>query len=412
MEIIVDADGFFWPSNIEAEYMSAQRELISFDNDQQSFDTLFEQYYLGFRSAMFICEDTIENESKAIKALQEYREGCLYSAMSYMKNHMELNPSLPVDFMWIVREAIVDELKREFPAVNNIKLQLSMKPRLSARTVDKETIVFPALARTVINHCNLVIINSVFQAINDDGQLVGDIDRRQIARFIFPYLLFCHDDFSVQNLPIIGAHSQSAIKTAFNFTNLQLVFIFAHEYAHILLQHFDAIETNLNRKENMENEADSLALKIVLAFVEKSNGVYSKLDVLTAIRWLFKYQLIDDSISTIIQGKSLEFSDSKTEDRRGNFQLELMKNHGLRGSTLLDALGFGMIVELQGILYEFGSDLISNMIDIFHKSKKTGKIEPWWEQINGKEYAPGQFSNLVDLFNKSRTQEESNHDRK
>ena len=406
MEILLDIDGFFGPDNIEKEYMQVQRELISFVDEKQPFGTLFEQYYLGFRSAMFICEETIENESEAKEVLQTYREACLHSAMGYMKNHVESKPPLPVDFMWIVREAIISELKEEFPEVSNIKLQLSMKPKLSARTIDNNTIVFPALARTIAAHCNLEIINSVFRAIDDGGQLVGDVDRRQVARFIFPYLLFCHDDFSVRNLPIIGAHSQDALSIAMQFTNLQMVFIFAHEYAHILLQHFDEIRTNLNRKENMENEADALALKVVLAYVKKSNGVYSKFDVFTAIRWLFKYQLIDSSISTLIQRKSLEFSDSKTEERRGIFQLELMKNHGLKGSTLLDAVGFSMIVELQGILYESGSDLIGNMIDTFHKSSQTGKIEPWWEQINGKEYSPGQLSNLVELFNKSRIQEE------
>lgn len=405
MKILIDLDGFFWPSSIGTEYMRKQRKLISFDNEPQPLDNLFEQYYLGFRSAMYICEDTIENESEAMEALQDYRDACIDSAMKYMQNHLESKPSLPVDFMWIARELIVGELKEEFPEARNIELRLSMKPRLSARAINKGTIVFPALARTVVSHCNLVIINSFFRAIDDKGQLVSDIDRKQIARFMFPYLLFCHDDLSVGNLPIIGAHSQDALSIVLQYTNLQMMFIFAHEYAHIVLHHFDEIETSLNRKVDMENEADALALKIIIAYVEKSNGAYSKFDVLTAIRWLFKYQLLDASISTLVQGKSLEFSDSKTEDRRGKFQLELMEHYGLRGSTLLDAVGFCMIVELQSILYESGLALISNMMDIFQKSKKTGKVEPWWEQINGKEYSQGQISSIVDLFSESRTQE-------
>jgi hypothetical protein len=379
MKIIIDSDGFFWPDNIESEYMRVQRELISFVNEQHSLDNLFEQYYLGFRSAMFICEDTVENESEAREALQKYCEGCIQSAMRYMKNHIELKPPLPVDFMWIVREAIADELKEEFPEVGNIKLRLSMKPRLSARTADKNTIIFPALTRSVLIHCNLVIINSVFRTINEDGQLVGDIDRKQIARFIFPYLLYCHDDFSVRNLPIIGAHSQDAIQTAFQFTNLQLIFIFAHEYAHILLQHFDDNKV-IFTKENIEDEADAFALKVVLAYGEKS-GSYSKLDILAAIRWLFKYQLIEESIGALIREKPIEFSASNFEERRGKFQSELLENHGLNGSSLFESIGFCMIVELQDVLYEFGSKLVNNIIDIFHESKKTGGIEPWWEKI-------------------------------
>lgn len=402
MKILVDIDGFFWPDSIDDEYMQEQRKYISIEREPQPVSSLLEQYYLGFRSSLFICEDSIENESEATEALRTFCEACLQSAWSYVQKHITSEQNLPVDFLWIARSAIIDELKKEYPEVDNIKLRLSMKPRLSARAFDEETVIFPTLARSVFNHCNLVIINSFFRAIDDNGQLVGNIERGQIARFIFPYLLFCHDDFSVQNLPIIGAHSQDAFSIAARFTNLQMIFVFAHEYAHILLKHFDKIENSSSYKEDMENDADSLALKIVSAYAEKSGGVYSENDVFTAIRWLFKYQLMDDSISTLIQGKALEFSDSKTENRRVNFQLELIENHGLTGSTLLDAVGFCMIVELQGILHEFGSDLINNIIDIFHESSKTGKVEPWWEQIKGNEYA---ISDIIDLFNKPRREE-------
>lgn len=382
MNIVVDSDGFFWPPDIESTYMRKQRKLISFENEEENLNDLFEQYYLGFRSAMFICEDTIKNESEAQKALLEYREACIHSAMFYMKNHIESKPPLPVDFMWIVREAIVNELKKEFPNAKKIKLRLSMKPRLSARTIGQNTIIFPALTRSILIHCNLVIINSIYDVTNEDGQLVGDIDFKhntqnaQNARFIFPYLLYCHDEFSVRNLPIIGARSQSAIQTALQFTNLQLIFIFAHEYAHILLKHFD------DRKENFvkENEADSFALKVVLAYVEKDNS-YSKHDVLTSIRWLFKYQLIEERIGELAQGKAVKDFESNFEDRRGNFQSELFSNSGLNGSTLFESIGFCMIVELQSILYEIGLDLINDIIEIFHKSEKTGGIEPWWEKI-------------------------------
>lgn len=379
MNIVVDSDGFFWPPDIESTYMRKQRKLISFENEEENLNDLFEQYYLGFRSAMFICEDTIKNESEAEKALLEYREACIHSAMSYMKNHIESKPPLPVDFMWIVREAIVNELKKEFPNAKKIKLRLSMKPRLSARTIGQNIIIFPALTRSILIHCNLVIINSIYDVTNEDGQLVGDIDFKQNtqnARFIFPYLLYCHDEFSVRNLPIIGARSQSAIQTALQFTNLQLIFIFAHEYAHILLKHFD------DRKENFvkENEADSFALKVVLAYVEKDNS-YSKHDVLTSIRWLFKYQLIEERIGELAQGKAVKDFESNFEDRRGNFQSELFSNSGLNGSTLFESIGFCMIVELQSILYEIGLDLINDIIEIFHKSEITGGIEPWWEKI-------------------------------
>lgn len=379
MNFILDSDGFFWPHDIDSKYMKKQRKLISFENDEKQLLNVFEQYYLGFRSAMFVCEDTITDKDEVDKALLKYREGCIHSALAYMKNQIDSKPSLPVDFMWIAREAIVHTLKKKFPKVETIKLQLSMKPRLSARTVERNVIVFPALTRAVLIHCNLIIINSTSDVLSEDGQFLEEIDRRQIARFIFPYLLYCHDEFSVRNLPIIGGRSQNAIQTAFLFTNLQLIFIFAHEYAHILLNHFSDSRDNFLK----ENEADSFALSVVLDYVEKDNS-YSLQDVLAAIRWLFKFQLLEESMGTLSQGKTIEYFESNFEKRRGQFQAELFDHTELKGSTLFESAGFCAIVELQDILYESGLELVNSMIEIFHKSEKTGGIEPWWKKITQK----------------------------
>lgn len=359
--------------------MKKQRKLISFEDDEKQLYNAFEQYYLGFRSSMFVCEDTITNEKEAYEALLEYRKACVHSAMAYMKNQIDLKPSLPVDFMWIAREAIVNTLKKKFPKVETIKLQLSMKPRLSARTVDGNVIVFPALTRAVLLHCNLTIINSTSDVLGEDGQFLEEIDRKQIARFIFPYLLYCHDEFSVRNLPIIGGRSQNDIQTAFHFTNLQLIFIFAHEYAHILLNHFNDSRDNLLK----ENEADSFALAVILDYIKKDNS-YSLHDVLAAIRWLFKFQLLEESIGTLSQGKTIDYFASNFEKRRSQFQTELFDNTELIGSTLFESAGFCAIVELQDILYESGLELVNNMIEIFHKSEETGGVEPWWEKITQK----------------------------
>lgn len=382
-KIYIDSDGFFWPDSISDDYMREERRCISFDNEPQSIRDLFEQYYLGFRSSIFICENTFENVDEAREIMRIYREGCIGSAWGYVKNHIESKANLPVDFMWNTRLCIIEELKNDYPEVENIQLRLSMRPRISARTVDKNTIVFPALARAVFNHCNLVIINSAFKTFDEDDSTAKEIDRREISRFILPYLLFCHDDFSVQNLPIIGGYSEEAIQTVFQFTNLQIMFIFAHEYAHILLKHYESNARNYRLNEEVENEADSLALKVILGYIKKNNN-YSEQDVFTAIRWLFKYQLIEESIGVLIQGNDLDYFKSIYEERRSKFQAELINNYNLKGSTMLDIVGFIAIVELQSVLYEFGSDLINDIIEAFKKSEKTGGIDSWWEKITKK----------------------------
>lgn len=378
MKIIYDIDGFFSPAN-----MSTDHKLISVDLDQQPFDSLFEQYYLGLRSAMFICEDTIKEENKALEVMRTWRETSVKSAMNYVYRHTKSGQVLSPDFIWIIQTATIDELKNKYPEVVNIQLRVSMKPRLSARVVSKNIVTFPALARTVLNHYNIVLINSIFRDISEDEQISVEPDRRNIARFMFPYLLFCHGDFSVQNLPMICAYSADALNIAMQLTNLQMLFIFAHEYAHILLQHFENTDINSSTKMRIENEADLFALKVVLGHVEKNNS-YSKLAAFTAIRWLFKYQLLEESVGILIRGGKLDFSESKFEERRGEFQAELFKNHGLSGSSLLETRGFYILVELQSILYNYGPEFINHIIDKVNESKKTGVIEPWWKEITNK----------------------------
>lgn len=376
MEICIDSDGFFWPSDIDPKYMSKQRRHIFIEREDFSPFELFEQYYLGFRSSMYICEDGLEHEDEAKKVLLEWRHGCISSAMNYMKSHISSKASLPVDYIWIVKEMIVQELKRDYPEIDKIKLKLSMKPKFSPKS-DRNSITIPALLRTILLHCNLVILNSAFKGLERNEEWDQKVELRQVARFVLPYLLFCHDNISVGNLPMIGAHSKEAINTALQFTNIQMVYIFSHEYAHILLQHFEDSRPSIDK----ENEADSFALDVTLAYADKDE-TYSKRDVLAAIRWLYKYQLIEESIGTIVRGRDLDYFQSDFENRRSAFQSKIFTESNIEGSTVLESMGFLMIVELQSILYEIGPMLIDEMIDAFNKSKKTGGVEPWWEKIN------------------------------
>lgn len=375
--IFIDSDSFFWPSDISDEYMRDQRKGISFEKSEQHPSELFEQYYLGFRSSLFICENEAEIEN-CHKILEDWRKVCILMARDYTVKHMDTGVSLPVDFMWITKMAIINTIKDEYPDAENIPLKLTMKPMITARVKDKNTIIFPALIRTVLNQCNLVLINHALEIIDKKSEI---IDRRYLSRFVLPYLLFCHDDFSVRNLPIIGGYSEEAITITLSYTNLQVMYIFAHEYAHILLKHFDD-EFLLSSKshETKENEADAFALNIVLKYID-SHSIYTKNDVFTAIRWLFKYQLLEETVGVLTRRDNLNDFHSGYEKRRSLFQAELIKKCNITGTSFLDMVGFASIVELQNVLYEYGTNLIDTMIQAFYNSKYKGEIEPWWEMI-------------------------------
>lgn len=395
MKVLFDIDGFFRPadsSRADAEYGQI---LISFENGRNNYHDIFEQYYLGFRSTLFISEDTIMNKKeikRARKLLRDYNKECAENALSCMKNHFDSGPPLSVDFLWIIRDLIVNNLKDQYPDVKKIELRLSMQPMFSARTVNQNTIIIPALTRSILLQCNMAIINSIYDFTDgfDSAKMSNFSEQAKLnakfifdysfsqtvqnARHIFSYLLYCHDNLSVMHLPITGARSQSVVEYVIDFTNIQLSFIMAHEYAHILLNHFN----DSRDKHIKENEADSFAINVLLSYVEKN---YSKEILLAAIRWLFKYQLIEDKIGELVQKKKITDFGSSYEERRGKCQYELLTKFEKDGCSMFETIGFCMLVDLQKVLYDTGLELVEDILAAFEKSKNTGKVESWWKKI-------------------------------
>lgn len=201
-----------------------------------------------------------------------------------------------------------------------------------------------------------------------------------MARFCLPYFLFCHDNLSVRNLPIIGAATSDAFAAAHRLTNLQLIFIIAHEYAHLLLHHNrkKIVDSKINK--NIEKEADDFALEILLSYLKTSQGDTAA-DVFTALRLLFKYQLLEYETGCLVRGENLDACDAEFEHRRSNVQHKVIENENLKQFYVYDAFCFAEAVMLQNILQEYGVPLIDDIIDAFYESENTGEIRPWWETI-------------------------------
>jgi len=399
MKIFIDIDGFCSLANLSKESKSIaegksiiEDKLIEVAFEPQDIDCLVEQYYLGLRSAMFICEDTIKEESEAKEALNIWREASLKEAWAYVYSHITLGKVLSPDFMWDTKSVIIEELKDKYPEVVDIQLRFSMRPKLSAKVTGNNTIIFPALSRAILNHYNLLILNTISDITDEAGEVKNIEDeylidsdhvKRNNLRFMLPYLLFCHDNFTVGNLPIIGAYSEDIIIQVTRLTKLQLIFIFAHEYAHILLNHFENNELDLINKINIECDADNLALKVLFGFIEKDKS-YSKSDVFIAIRWLFKYHLLEESVGILVKGEKIKFDESIFEERRSRLQLAIHNNYKSSCLSMLETMGFYMLVNIQNILYNLEPEYVNYIIYELKEAKKTGVVESWWENISMK----------------------------
>lgn len=169
VSILIDIDGFFQPSDDGNEYFSDKTSGIALDYDFETPEGLCQQYYLGYRSSMYVCEDSIDDkkEAEVYKTIKEYNQKCMEMAMGATLAHLSGKSHVPVDFLWIVKHFIIEQIQEQYQDANKIEIRLSMKPSISAHTKNDNIIIFPALARSVLLHCNLLFLNDFFRK-NDD----------------------------------------------------------------------------------------------------------------------------------------------------------------------------------------------------------------------------------------------------
>ncbi|MDR0918772.1 MAG: hypothetical protein LBM93_05915 [Oscillospiraceae bacterium] len=387
MKIIVDIDGFFSQDDISKYYNEDNRRVLGFDYEEQDDNSLLEQFYLGLRSSSIFIADKNDNLNEVKDKIRKFCTLYLREAHNYVARHKSKG-NLPADFMWIIREVIKSTLNSEQSNIENVNFRLSMKPRLSARVFDSNTIVIPALSRTILLQCNLALTNSAYNAIEESGELNGKVNIFEIenylnvsrlARNLLPCLIFCHDDIPVNNLPLFSGYTEDSVKTALAFTNLQMMFITAHEYAHIVLKHFINDDPK-NPGFDKEYEADDFALNTLLNYINKTE-LFSADDVFTSIRWLFKFMLLEEMIGILIQGNSIKNYESLIEKRCARLQSRIINEHYVKTNTLLDIYGIFEIVAIENELKGQGVSITKELLECIEKSKITKEMEPWWEKI-------------------------------
>lgn len=392
--LYLDADGFFILNggNKTNNYWKVGYDYLLIDDEGQSREDLFEQFYFGFKSSINVVNGTEKCFDK--DRLEDLLQLCSFAASDCLQKYDNGTLAFPIGYLWGIQRHIVQKYKARFPEIEEIRIRLTMKPRLTSRVSIDRTIFVPALARGVLNHFNLVLLNNAYAAI-DNGlktQKINSLrmlsalpaeveDKQLLARLTLPYLAFCHDNISVANLPFLTVYSAACYEHTSFYTNLQMLFICAHEYAHIILHHFDGSGDKSNIE--IECEADKMAIEMVVGYIRK-DSVFTARDVFTAIRWLFKFQMLEESCGELLQNKTPCFRNSIFEHRRRRFQEEMQSTYKVHDVMAFDQIGFLQIIQLQNILDEYGCPLLNSMLRAFENSKNKKEIEPWWEIVKNK----------------------------
>lgn len=122
--------------------------------------------------------------------------------------------------------------------------------------------------------------------------------------FLFS-LYFTNVNYS--SLPILRAPDQETFMRAKLNALIQVQFLLAHEYAHLILHEGKASSSELER------EADVFSYELLLSADELWRGDTGRF--FTAYRWLFLYLALDRIIGAVLSGYEIDWVDIPIRDR-------------------------------------------------------------------------------------------------
>ncbi|WP_426509106.1 ImmA/IrrE family metallo-endopeptidase [Dactylosporangium sp. McL0621] len=191
-----------------------------------------------------------------------------------------------------LKQAIGDE----YAVARDVKVFANLEARLYARSYPgKREIHVSVLTREYLIKFNVLIWRYVWAVLEDrDNQALPEL-----ASAMLPHLLSLYLDANYSALPVNRSRDTAMFTRAHQTSTIQMRFIIAHEYAHIVL-HGDSPNTPQE-----EAEADAFALGVVL----RSEPAFPVEDVHTALSWLFGTLRLDAALGDALSGSS---SNSRT----------------------------------------------------------------------------------------------------
>jgi hypothetical protein len=286
--ILLDDDSYFnylKTTTAQETLMSAKQWIIRDDHQE-----LAGMLYLVLRSVMTIGTGATE---ETLKHQQEWRKICARRAelLTMLPEFCE-NPPLP---SWAAGsvEHVRQQLRSDFPQVDEITVSATLDPRLYVRSYHPDrqiriSLLFRELLRTV----NLAVWNIVILSL-DNASWREVRDEPLPDECFLPYLLPLYWDIPWSRVPSLRAYSQGAGWGATTCARLQMTFMIAHEFAHLLLHDGGA------RGSELEIEADKFAYDVLFRTPGENITVG---DVWMSTRWLFEILTLERTISWRLSG--------------------------------------------------------------------------------------------------------------
>lgn len=329
--VIFDYDGYF-TFLFDHDESAALLELARIsDNETVSIHEVALLHYL-LRSSMVL---TAGAGSGATKGLKTYSEICLQAAQAYAPHFAKSATLPPPKWAEFFHHRVVSRLRTKFPGVDQIVIRATFDDRLYARSFAKDqTIYVSAFTYEYLRTINLVLWSYVASIVEGDIE-AAEVDQLRLIEKLLPYILATRGgSINYSGLPIVRARDLNALTLAKWTTQVQLTFMLAHEYAHLLLDHDKA---QLDTRE-AETQADLFAADLLFELDWQHIGIG---DIWIAIRWLFRFLALDRIIGTLLACKEVDWDQRIVLDR----EIPFMNYVGARQEQVA---GLDNLLELTG----------------------------------------------------------------
>jgi hypothetical protein len=331
---------------------------------------LLNLYYFQLRgSYVFFGEWEIEKANEGMKLL---RETVQYEAARLTVLHQRWGrPFMP---SWIedTRQILLGMISGSYPEASGVQITLDQVPRVQCRASKEGKIRVSALTREFYVHFNLVILRWV-------ADYTDPPTFSEMCRMMLPYLLQMNDRIPFSRLPQLSTPSRQTAEEAFTIADLQMLFLLAHEYGHLHLDHPNRPRGGKEEALAWEFAADQFAF----LHVGRGCNQYGVDHFYMGIRWLFQIQQIDEIVGAILRGQDYDFEDLIFQQRKNELYTLYQYVNGptVEGNTR-ECLGTGQLMTFKAGLRSLSTEDLRQIADELSYDLNEREPTKWWEKLD------------------------------
>jgi hypothetical protein len=362
----VDVDGFFYPL-LKTDQDIPREDM--YDLFKSNFPLSRVDIHRIFQIHFLIRNSLVPVGSRREQDIDDqWSRTCLMKAVVLTRGDFASALELPT---WV--EWFCDEVKKRscetYPNIYEIVTKVNLRPRLYAWSVPlRNEVNISALTRELLYRINVFLANVAYA---DRLRIRLDVEslKSQFLDYLLRYLLTSFDDLCYSKLPVARPFSFETMARANHITRVQVEFMLAHEYAHVVKQFPTTCTLTA-----VETACDDFAYSAVVDTIPDRRTVYM------ALSWLFQVVAFERLLGELLYFTGGEWCDqidwsqrdTRTRDRTEQFLSEANRRTGHQapakealGDFLSgqEMMGTALLESAKARLYELGPAGVRNLVD-------------------------------------------------